>query len=295
LSPNAAALKALIEAPGLSVMPGCYDAIGARLIADAGYRLGFVSGSSVAGARLARPDIDVLTFLEMADAVDICSTAAPEVLWLGDGDTGYGNEINVQRTVRALAKAGASAVLIEDKAYPRPLGHQGGKVVVDRVAAIRRCRAAVEACRDAGVLLLARTDAISSLGRDEALARIACFVEAGADMLYLDSPPTFADIKDSVRAAGGKPAVTVHFQMAKYALPTHAELEAAGVKLVLHPVDLFAAGTQAMRAALTALTDGTALPSFGTDADRARAIRRAEFLSDDARWSGLAQGPPGKT
>src|SRR5437588_11948688 len=81
---NAAALNALIGAPGLSVMPGCYDAAGARLIADAGFEIGFVSGSSVAGARLARPDIDVLSFLEMVDAVDMCSTAAPEVLWMAD-------------------------------------------------------------------------------------------------------------------------------------------------------------------------------------------------------------------
>ena len=284
---NAAALNALIGAPGLSVMPGCYDAAGARLVADAGFKIGFVSGSSLAGARLARPDIDVLSFLEMVDAVDMCSTAAPEVLWMADGDTGYGNEINVQRTVRAIAKAGACAVLIEDKAYPRSLGHQGAKVVVGRAAAKRRCAAAAEACRDAGILLLARTDAISSLGRGEALARISDFAEAGADMVYLDSPATLDDIRDSVRAAGGKPAISVHFQAAKHALPTHAELEDAGVKLVIHPADLFAAGTQAMRLALTALRDGTELPSLGSDADRSRTIRRAEFLADDARWSSL--------
>src|SRR5260221_1452910 len=135
LTAGAIEMKAIVEAPGGSVMPGACEAMGARLIAEAGFRIGFVSGSSVAGMRLAHPDVDVLTFQDMAAAVDMCSAAAPEVLWMADGDTGYGNEINVRRTILACAKAGASAILIEDKGYPRPLGHRGGKAVVARAAA----------------------------------------------------------------------------------------------------------------------------------------------------------------
>src|SRR5438477_5363397 len=172
MRPQAAALKELLNKPELQIMPGCGDAVGARLIEEAGFRTGFVSGSSSSATRLAMPDIDLLTFPEMADAVESCIAAAPNVLWLADGDTGYGNALAVQKAVRAYARRGAAAVLIEDKAWPRPLGHQGAKLVIERDAAILRCRAAVQACREEGILLLARTDARVSRGFEEALARL---------------------------------------------------------------------------------------------------------------------------
>src|SRR5258706_12188511 len=116
LTAGAAEMKAIVEAPGASVMPGAFEAMGARLIAEAGYRIGFVSGSSAAGMRLAQPDVDVLTLQDMVAAVYMCSTAAPEVLWMFYCKPSTGNEINVRRTIIACAKAGASAILIEDKA-----------------------------------------------------------------------------------------------------------------------------------------------------------------------------------
>src|ERR1044071_7188616 len=155
MRPQAAALKELLDEPELQVMPGCGDAMGARLIEEAGFRIGFISGSSIAAMRLAMPDMDLLTFLEMADAVETCIAAAPNVLWLADGDTGYGNALAVQKTIRAYARRGAAAVLIEDKSWPRPLGHQGAKLVIERDAAIPRWRAAVEASPAAGNSVLA--------------------------------------------------------------------------------------------------------------------------------------------
>jgi 2-methylisocitrate lyase-like PEP mutase family enzyme len=122
--------------------------------------------------RLAMPDMDLLTFPEMADAVETVIAAAPNVLWLADGDTGYGNALAVQKTIRAYARRCAAAVLIEDKVWPRPLGHGGAKLVIERDAAILRCRATVEACREEGILLLARTDARTARGFDEALTRL---------------------------------------------------------------------------------------------------------------------------
>jgi 2-methylisocitrate lyase-like PEP mutase family enzyme len=118
------------------------------------------------------PDMDLLTFPEMADAVETVIAAAPNVLWLADGDTGYGNALAVQKTIRAYARRCAAAVLIEDKVWPRPLGHGGAKLVIERDAAILRCRATVEACREEGILLLARTDARTARGFDEALTRL---------------------------------------------------------------------------------------------------------------------------
>src|ERR1700709_2345034 len=176
MRPQAEAMRALLDGPGLQVVPGCGDGLGARLVEEAGFKIGFASGSSISAMRLAMPDMDLLTFPEMRDAVEAMIAAAPQVLWLADGDTGYGNSIAVQKTIRAYARAGAAAVLIEDKQWPRPLGHPGAKLVGEREAARRRGRAAVEACREEGILLLARTDARTSRGFDEALSRIQDYV-----------------------------------------------------------------------------------------------------------------------
>src|SRR6202051_3394256 len=232
MRPQAAALKMLLDEPGLQVMPGCGDGMGARLIEEAGFRTGFVSGSSISAMRLAMPDMDLLSFPEMADAVETCIAAAPNVLWLADGDTGYGNALAVQETIRAYARRGAAAVLIEDKAWPRPLGQGGAKLVIELDAAGLRCRAAVEACQQGGILLLARTDARTSRGFDEALARLKAFVAAGADILFLASPQSEAEMREAVTAANGKPTLAVTSPAGKHFMPDNAELERLGVKIV---------------------------------------------------------------
>lgn len=283
MNSQAAAMKTLLAQPGLQTMPGCGDGMGARLIAEAGFRTGFVSGSSVAAMRLAMPDMDLLSFAEMADAVEICVAAAPDVLWLADGDTGYGNALAVQKTVRAYARRGAAAVLIEDKAWPRPLGHGGAKLVIERDAAILRCRAAAEACHEEGVLLLARTDARTSRGFDEALVRLKAFAAEGADILFLDSPQSEAELRDAVAAADGKPTLAVASPAGRHFMPGDAELNRLGVKLVVHPQEILAASVHAMRAALGGLKGG-AKPSMASPAELATAIRQADYLSRDARW-----------
>jgi 2-methylisocitrate lyase-like PEP mutase family enzyme len=281
--PQAAALKALLDQPALQVMPGCGDGMGARLIAEAGFRIGFVSGSSVSAMRLAMPDMDLLSFAEMADAVEACIAAAPDVLWLADGDTGYGNALAVQRTIRGYARRGAAAVLIEDKAWPRPLGQNGAKLVIERDAAILRCRAAVEACHQEGILLLARTDARTSRGFDEALARLTAFVAAGADILFLDSPQSEAEMRESVAACGGKPALAVTSPAGKHFMPGNTELERIGIKLVVYPQEILAATVHAIRAALGGLKGG-AKPPMASPAELATAFRSADYLAQDARW-----------
>ncbi len=282
MRPEAAALKKLLAQPGLLVMPGCGDGMGARLIAEAGFKVGFASGSSISALRLAQPDMDLLSFPEMRDAVECCINAAPAVLWLADGDTGYGNPISVQRTIHAYARAGAACVLIEDKAWPRELGHAGAKLVIERDMARLRIRAAVEACRDAGILLLARTDARVSRGFDEARRRIEDFVAAGADILFLDSPQTEDEMRASVAACAGKPAISVTAPAAKHFMPEDAVLERLGIKIAVHPQNLLAAGIHAMRGALIALKGGPKV-SLGSPAELAAAVRMPEYLATDAR------------
>src|SRR5579862_2709402 len=281
--PHAARLKALLDEPRLQVMPGCGDGLGAHLIGEAGFATGFVSGSSISAMRLAMPDQDMVTFAEMADTVEMCIAAAPNVLWLADGDTGHGNALAVQKTIAAYARRGAAAVLIEDKAWPRPLGHAGAKLVVERDAAITRCRAAVEACREEGILLLARTDARTSRGFAEALARLRAFVAAGADILFLDSPQSEAEMLEAVAACDGKPSLAVTSPAGKHFMPGDGELERLGVRIVVYPQEILAASVQAMRAALAGLKGGTK-PALATPAELATAIRSTDYLARDARW-----------
>jgi len=283
MRPQAAALQALLAQPGLQVMPGCGDGMGARLIEEAGFRTGFISGSSVSAMRLAMPDMDLLTFSEMRDAVETSIAAAPNVLWLADGDTGHGNALAVQRTVRAYARAGAAAILIEDKAWPRPLGHNGAKLVIERDAAILRCRAAAEACREEGILLLARTDARTSRGFDEALARIAAFVAEGADILFLDSPASEAEMRAGIDAGNGKPALSVTSPAGRHFMPNDTELQRIGIKIAVYPQEILAASVHAVRAVLAGMKGGTKPPMAGPP-DLAIAIRSAHYLAQDSRW-----------
>src|ERR1700730_10035478 len=225
MHPQAAAMKALFDQPGLQIMPGCGDGMGARLIEEAGFATGFASGSSICAMRLAMPDMDLLTFPEMADAVESIIAAAPKVLWLADGDTGYGNALAVQKTIRAYARRGAAAVLIEDKVWPRPLGHNGAKLVIEREAATLRCRAAVEACREAGILLLARPGGPTSRGCEEALTRLKTFVAEGADILFLDSPQSEAETRAAVAACNGKPSLAVSSPARTPFMPGNVALE----------------------------------------------------------------------
>jgi 2-methylisocitrate lyase-like PEP mutase family enzyme len=285
MRPQAAAMRELLSQSTMQVMPGCGDGMGARLVEEAGFKVGFASGSSISAMRLAMPDMDLLSFPEMRDAIEVVTTAAPNVLWLADGDTGYGNAISVQRTVRAYARAGAAAVLIEDKAWPRQLGHNGAKLVVERDEARLRCRAAVEAAREEGVLLLARTDACSSRGFPEALARLQDFVAEGADIFFLDSPKSEAEMRASVEACGGKPAVSVTSPAGKHFMPDDAELARIGIKLAIYPQEILAASVHAVRAALAGLKGGPRAPMASVP-ELAAAIRAPEYLALDTRLSG---------
>jgi 2-methylisocitrate lyase-like PEP mutase family enzyme len=285
MRPQAAAMKALLDQPLLQIVPGCGDGMGARLVQEAGFRIGFAAGSHIHAMRLAMPDMDLLSFPEMRDAVESMVNAAPGVLWLADGDTGYGNAISVQRTVREYARAGAAAVLIEDKIWPRPLGEGGAKLVVERDEALLRIRAAIQTAREEGVLLLARTDACRSRGFDEALTRLKAFAAEGADILFLDSPQNEAQLRAAVEASGGKPAVAVTTPAAKHFMPDAAGLTRAGIRFAIHPHEILAATVHAVRAALAGLNGGPPA-AMASVPELATAMRSVEYLAKDARLAG---------
>src|SRR5688572_29010459 len=167
----AARLREALRRPGLLLMPCCFDALSARLVHEAGFSLTLMSGFAVSAARLAQPDAGLISFAELLDQLRGICAAAPELPVIGDGDTGYGNAINVLRTVKEYALAGAAGIIIEDQVSPKRCGHTRGKQVVSQGEARMRIRAAVDARREHDILVMARTDARSLHGMDEALDR----------------------------------------------------------------------------------------------------------------------------
>lgn len=250
-------LRALLAEPGFVTMPAVWDGISAKLTAAAGFATAFLSGSCVAASRLGGPDLDLVSFGEMFDSFTMVRRAAPELLILADGDHGYGNAMNVQRTVRAYGQAGAAAVLIEDKITPRAL-IAAGKPCLPREEARMKIRAAVQAAKESGILVLARTDCRPTQGIDEAVARIELFVEEGADILFLDSPADEAEIRRAVAAAKGRPSFAVLSPGAPRATPSREEAAALGFRIGTYPTGLLSPAIAGMKAGLAALAAGEA-------------------------------------
>jgi 2-methylisocitrate lyase-like PEP mutase family enzyme len=250
-------LRALLAEPGFVVMPAVWDGLSAKLTAGAGFKTAFLSGSCVAAARLGGPDLDLVSFAEMFDSFNMVHGAAPDLLVLADGDHGYGNPMNVQRTVRAYGRAGAAAVLIEDKITPRPLS-AAGKPCLPREEARMKIRAAVEAAKESGILVLARTDCRPTQGIDEAVARVEMYVEEGADILLLDSPADEEEIRRAVAAAAGRPSFAVLSPGAPRATPSASEAAVLGFKIGTFPTSLLSPVAAGMKAGLAALAAGEA-------------------------------------
>jgi len=250
-------LRALLAQPGFVVMPAVWDGLTAKLAAAAGFKTAFLSGSCVAASRLGGPDLDLISFGEMFDSFNMVHAAAPSMLVLADGDHGYGNAMNVQRTVRAYGRAGAAAVLIEDKITPRALT-AAGKPCLSRDEARMKIRAAVEAAKESGICILARTDCRPTQGIDEAVARVEMYVKEGADILFLDSPADDAEIKRAIEAAGGKPSFAVLSPGAPRATPSQTEAAKLGFKIGTYPTGMLSPAAAGMKAGLAALVAGEA-------------------------------------
>eukprot|EP01037_Dinobryon_pediforme_P004263 gene4263-4313_t len=248
-------LRALLAAPDFVVMPAVWDGLSAKLSAEAGFATAFLSGSCVAASRLGGPDLDLLSFAEMFDSLQMVRGAAPNTLVLADGDHGYGNAMNVQRTVAAYGRAGAAAILIEDKVTPRALTADG-KPCLPREEARIKVRAAVAAAKESGILVMARTDCRPTLGIDEAVARIEMFVAEGADILFLDSPADDNEIRRAVAAAAGRPSFAVLSPGAPRATPSQADAARLGFKIGTFPTGLISPVAAAIKSGLNALAAG---------------------------------------
>ena len=256
-------LRKLLARPEILVMPGCYDAISARLIERAGFPVTFMGGFCVAAARAGLPDTGLISYAEMVDqGRNICSAVSIPVL--GDGDTGYGNAINVKRTVQGYAQAGFACVMIEDQVAPKRCGHTRGKQVVGREEAFSRIRAAVDArdeLRDGGadILIMARTDANATDGIEEAIARAKAFQQIGADISFLEAPKTEAEMRRYCADVPGPKMANMVEQGDSPFLPP-AKLQEIGYKIAVYPITLILAGIRAMEDALAKMKAGGGHP-----------------------------------
>ena len=274
----------LAEHPGPLVMPCCFDAMSAQLIEAAGFPLTFMSGYAVSAARLGLPDAGLISYGEIVDqGRNIC--AAVSIPVIGDGDTGYGNAVNVKRSVRGYAQAGFASIMIEDQVWPKRCGHTKGKQVVGRDEAVARVRAAADA-RDEGadILILARTDARAIHGLDEALARARAFKEAGADILFVEAPKTEAEM---ARVCAEVPGVHFANMVEDGETPFLApeRLAELGYRIVAYPVTLLRAAIKAMSASLDDIKAGHHPHERLIDfAELCRVVGFDDYYAEEARY-----------
>jgi 2-methylisocitrate lyase-like PEP mutase family enzyme len=248
-------LRKLLAEPRIHVMPCCFDALSARLIERAGFDLTFMSGFAVSAARLGLPDTGLISYGEMvAQGREICGAVSIPVI--GDADTGYGNALNVKRTVRGYAAAGFACAMIEDQLAPKRCGHTRGKDVVSRGEATARIRAAVDAREEgADILVMARTDARAPQGLDEALWRAQAFADLGADLIFVEAPRSEAEMEQACRAVS-VPSMANMVEGGETPVLPPARLEALGYRIAAYPLTLLSSAVCAMNEALEALGRG---------------------------------------
>ncbi|MFB7992330.1 oxaloacetate decarboxylase [Streptomyces sp. NPDC056002] len=259
-------LRELLAQSSPLVAPGAYDALSALLVEQAGFDAVYMTGFGTTAGLLGRPDVGLLTGSEMADNARriVAATGLPVI---ADGDTGYGNALNVHRTVQVYEQAGVAAIQLEDQVTPKRCGHMAGKQIVPVAEMVGKIRAAVDARRDPDFLVIARTDAVAVDGVDSAVERARSFAEAGADLLFVEAPTSETDIEQVARElAGVAPLVFNWAEGGKTPPLTLDRMAELGFSLVLYPIGTLLAATAGMRMLLETLRkDGTpqaALPGL---------------------------------
>ncbi len=262
-------LRELLAGPEPVVAPGAYDALSARLVEQAGFDVVYMTGFGTSASLLGRPDVGLLGGAEMVDHVRRIVDAVERPV-IADADTGYGNAINVVRTVRAYEQAGVSGLHLEDQVMPKKCGHMSGKAVIPTAEMVGKIRAAVDARRDPDLVLIARTDAAAVHGLEEAISRARAFAEAGADVLFVEAPTSEDDIARVASELHGVAPLVFNWAEGGRTPPIPLErIAELGFSLVIYPIATLLAATAGVRSVLETLKrDGTplaamdALPTF---------------------------------
>ena len=228
-------LRARLVRPPILIAPGIYDPLTALIAERAGFEALYVSGAAIAYTRLGRPDIGLVSLSEVVDTVALIRDRVDSNL-IVDADTGYGNALNVERTVRLLERAGASAIQLEDQDFPKRCGHLDNKALIPAAEMAGKIKAAVDARRSDDTLIIARTDAVAVEGFDQAAARAARYRDAGADMLFIEAPRERAELA-RIGALMGKatPLMANMVEGGKTPMLSAQELQALGFAMVIFP------------------------------------------------------------
>jgi 2,3-dimethylmalate lyase len=259
---NTTRLRELLVGPETIVAPGAYDALSARLIAQAGFPAVYMTGFGTAASVLGQPDVGLLTMSEMVGRASALASVIGDIPLIADADTGYGNPINVQRTMREYERAGVAALHIEDQIWPKKCGHMEGKQVIPMDEMVQKVRAAVDARQDPDFVIIVRTDANAVHGLEDALLRGQAYYEAGADMLFIEAPRTIEELRAIKQAF---PVVPLLFNWAdggKTPMLPLDEIRTLGFKLVIFPVSTLFAATHAMLSLLNVLQQGQTPTAF---------------------------------
>jgi 2-methylisocitrate lyase-like PEP mutase family enzyme len=255
MSTGAQALRALIEAPEIVVMPGIFDGFSARLVESRGFKAGFITGSGLSESRLGLADVGLMGLEENLSASRMIAARCALPL-IADCDTGYGNAVNVWHMVRAFEQAGVAGLMIEDQVWPKRCGHMKGKEVIGADEMAEKIRAAADARRDPSFVIKARTDAYATHGLAEAIRRLNLYAEAGADLLFADAVLREEDIGTAARNLAKPMSVNMGFGIRSRSttpLISARRLQELGVAAVIYPRLLTSCAIQGMVNGLDAL------------------------------------------
>jgi 2-methylisocitrate lyase-like PEP mutase family enzyme len=296
---DAESLRSRLARKPIVVAPGVYDAFTALVATQAGFGTLYLSGAAIAYTRLGRPDIGLVSMSEVAGTLALIRDRVDAQV-IVDADTGYGNAINVVRTVRAFEQAGASAIQLEDQDFPKRCGHLDGKALVPAEEMCGKIQAAVDSRRSSDTLVIARTDAVAVEGFERAVERAARYAEAGADMLFVEAPKARDDLARIVTTLGGKlPLMANMVEGGKTPPLSAAELEVIGFALVIFPGGIVRAfGRMATDYYASLATHGTTEPyrSRMLDFDGLNAlIGTPEMLALGKSYETPAPAPDSKT
>ena len=287
-------LRARLTASEIVIAPGVYDGLTATLAEQAGFEALYLSGAAVAYTRLGRPDIGLTSVSEMADTMALIRdrTALPVII---DADTGFGNALNAQRTMRLYERAGASALQVEDQTYPKRCGHLADKSLISAAEMAGKIAAMADARASDATLIIARTDAIAVEGFDAAMDRAEAYVAAGADVLFIEAPRTGDELAQVARKFRGRVPLLANMVEGGHTPITSAtDLQALGFDIVIFPggiVRALARTAQDYYASLRAHGSNTPFADRMFDFDGLNArIGTAEMLACGQRFDGQDKG-----
>lgn len=251
-------LRELLKAEGPLLAPGAFDALSARLIEEAGFNAVYMTGFGASASVLGRPDVGLLTMNEMVDHARQIADAVAPLPVIADSDTGYGNPINVIRTIQQYELTGVAAVHIEDQLAPKKCGHMSGKVVIPAEEMVSKIKAAVDARRNPDFVIIARTDARAVEGLDSALERAKKYRDAGADMLFIEAPVNLEEIERIANTFSGFPLVFNWAEGGKTPPLSFQQIKDLGFKMIIFPIGTLLSATFAIRNVLKSIKE------FGT-------------------------------